>query len=114
MKCPACASEMKPLFVGYYCPKDCDRKPAAKDAVDSWYTITFAGQVPGTVLTPFGGSMWRIRKGQPYGRRNSGRWQVKPLGEIGPVHCMGYDDGTYYECTGGVELLRELKEEDNA
>lgn len=24
-KCPTCQSEMKPLFVGEYCPNDCDR-----------------------------------------------------------------------------------------
>ena len=27
MTCPRCGAEMKPLFWGFYCPNDCDKRP---------------------------------------------------------------------------------------
>lgn len=26
MNCPTCSTSMKPLFTGFYCPKDCDKR----------------------------------------------------------------------------------------
>ncbi len=35
MKCPTCTTEMKPLFMSFYCPKDCDRKPTQQGSEES-------------------------------------------------------------------------------
>jgi hypothetical protein len=32
--CPACKGPMKPLFTGFYCPKDCDRPFMRKEQID--------------------------------------------------------------------------------
>lgn len=34
-KCPSCGRTMRPLFTGYYCPGDCDRKKAST-VDDDW------------------------------------------------------------------------------
>ena len=37
--CPSCGTSMKPLFVGFFCPNDCDQKaPSAKSLLpeSSW------------------------------------------------------------------------------
>lgn len=35
MKCPTCGRQMRPLFIGEYCPSDCDKK--AKPIVDDFW-----------------------------------------------------------------------------
>lgn len=51
MRCPACSSEMKPLFVGYYCPKDCDRKTEAVAASEeqSYYVYRWQDDLVGRI-----------------------------------------------------------------
>lgn len=36
MECPTCGAPMRPLFVGEYCPNDCDRKRATSRDVKWW------------------------------------------------------------------------------
>lgn len=37
--CPVCGTRQKPLFTGWFCPLECDRKPPSR-VDDEWDTPT--------------------------------------------------------------------------
>lgn len=44
--CPACSGEMKPLFSSFFCPKECDKKPAATGNIKySWKDMVYEYRV---------------------------------------------------------------------
>lgn len=38
MTCITCQSPMKPLFTGFFCPNDCDRKKTDEQSMGWWVT----------------------------------------------------------------------------
>lgn len=34
--CPTCGTRQKPLFTGWFCPLECDRKPLGPKVDDEW------------------------------------------------------------------------------
>lgn len=46
MICPVCSGPMKPLFTGFFCPKDCDRAaPSTGSGIDRFvFTWTYKGK----------------------------------------------------------------------
>ena len=77
MNCPTCKSEMKPLFVGFFCPRDCDRKSAGSSGKPGeWVEFNHRGK------------RWRARKVKkiPGGTRS---WVV-----FDPDPNVGHEYGT--------------------
>lgn len=86
--CTFCGGAMKPLFSGYFCPKDCDRKPSLGDLTTFWtwfnqkYRVQFVST--GELIPVWATHGWWARKAtfsdafQEMGK--TGSWELHTCG----------------------------------